>query len=65
MLTTDVPAYIQAGGQTQVATLRASAGQVEITPTTGGARTVGVSDVSTIRSNPNRRRMIACRTQRG
>jgi len=50
-LTTDIPAYIQAGGDTQVATLRASAGQVEITPTTGGTRSVAIADVATIRSN--------------
>jgi Protein of unknown function, DUF481 len=50
-LTTDIPAYIQTGGQTQVATIRASAGQVEITSTTGGTRSVAAADVSTIRNN--------------
>jgi hypothetical protein len=51
MLTTDIPAYIQAGGNTEVATLRASGGQVEIAPTTGGTRSVAIGDVATIRNN--------------
>ena len=50
-LTTDTPAYIQAGDETQVGTIRASAGQVEITPTTGGARSVAAGDVTAIRDN--------------
>jgi putative salt-induced outer membrane protein YdiY len=49
--TTDVPAYVQAGGQTVVATLSGSGGEVEIRPTTGGERSVAIADIATIRNN--------------
>jgi Protein of unknown function, DUF481 len=50
-ITTTVPAYVQVAGASEVGTLNVSGGQVTITSTSGGTRSVGVGDVQAIRSN--------------
>ena len=50
-LTTDVPAYVQVGATSEVGTFNLSGGQMTITPTSGGARSVSVAEVQAIRSN--------------
>jgi hypothetical protein len=49
-VSTDIPAYIEAGGETVQATLTTTDGQVQIT-SASGTRTVGLAEVVTIRSN--------------
>ena len=48
--TTDVPAYVEAAGETVVATLNASGGQVAIT-SLSGTRSVSLAELVTIRNN--------------
>jgi hypothetical protein len=49
-ISTDIPAYVEAAGETVQATLNTTDGQVQIT-STSGTRTLGLADVVTIRSN--------------
>ncbi len=50
-LSTDVPAYVEAAGETVVATLSTTGGQVQITSLNGTTRSVGLAELVTIRSN--------------
>ena len=50
-ITTDMPVWVQTGGASEQGTFTLSGGQLNLTPTSGAARTIGVADVQAIRNS--------------
>jgi hypothetical protein len=50
-ITTDMPAWVQVGGASEMGTFTLSGGQLTLMPTSGPARTIAIADVQAIRDN--------------